>query len=296
MRNEHVMTQGPQQLDETAEFPPELNEYNASRYVAPPPPAEWSFEDVMSDGTRLTVARSDDGESIRVSLEWGQSSEPRHQLLVAELGAEEALELHAEVFVPFIEHQQKVEDLAERVAAVRDREDEQRKAEARAHDAASAFEVQTLEPGALVSFHDKPRRLHRRGCKAADRAKNTSASLHTLHEITTRLLPEVHAMLERFLQPRQIGMNKAREDKRDKGYVRDTVVDTLALALCGVCKPLGKRTKDVDYELMLLCRKTEPDPDGMLQAAQLLAEVERACTELDAEYQVSRLDGAPANV
>lgn len=277
------------------DLPAGLDEFNSRRYARKPKPTTLSFEDIVDDGTTLTAETSATWEILTISLECGERGKPRHQLLTFDLDAEQIVELHEKIIAPFLAIDAEAERLAGLARAEHEREEAARKAAEQEHSDACAFQIQKLErPRGMSHTDGDPLRLHRRSCTRparASRAGRGITKLHTLDELVTEILPATRERFEKANNATSIARNARRDADRQNGRQRHTTLDTTLLTLCGVCKPLGDKTKEVNTELDQLANRITADPDTMVRVAQVLLRIEQAAEEIDAEHQQRRAAG-----
>ena len=271
------------------ELPQDLSRYNARDHVARPEVTEVSFVDSMADDTTLTFAPDADLDGMTVSLEWGEQGEPRHQLLSAWLDIEQIAELYERIIGPFMAANAEAERLARLAEERHEREEAADKAARQEYEQAAAFLVQTLErPRGMSWTLGEPHRLHRSGCTVPGRARAGKTTAYTLEDLLAKFLPSVRDRFEQATSAPSIEHNMRRVRRAAQGYQRDVALETSVLSLCGSCKPLGDRTKDVNAELARLANKTTADPEMMVRVAQALVEIEQAADKIDAKHQQQR--------
>lgn len=274
---ENVDTQEVQshKLDEHTDLPEGLHSGNADEYVPVPTRHTWTHVDGMSDDTKVSVRADEWGEGIDIALAFGEPGKPRGMLLEASVPLEQLLALYEDIIAPLFARRKEIERLS---ALAYEREEAERARENQEFQQlvdAAAFRLQEMKY--------RERRLHRHNCPMLNAARVSEKPL-SLEELLTKHLPAVRHDYDTLLSPPQIRSNQRARDSRH-GQKK------AVLSLCGRCKPIGPRSKDVSESLHYYAHLTESRADAMTKVVRLLVEIEQGAELVDAEYQQQRRTG-----
>lgn len=274
MKPEDTMSANAPQIIDLDALPEGIHSGNVDEFVPVPSTGVWSHVDGLEDDTKVSFAGNQFGEGIELELSFGDPAEPRSMRLRATIPVERLPGLLEQVIMPQLHRRAEITRVAdalyarEQDASAREGEEHQRWVET------CAFRLQKT--------YGSPNRLHRHTCYALDNAHGVREPL-TLEELVTKELPSIRHRYESLLTAHAIRMNCRARDSRhgQKNGV---------LTLCGRCKPIGGRSKDVSESLHHYAHLTAEQPDAMERVVRLLIEIEQGATEVDAEYQRQRAE------
>lgn len=255
-------------------LPEGIHSGNVDEFVPAPSTEVWSYVDGFEDNTRVSFAGNKFGEGIEVVLSFGDPAEPRSMRLRVNIPTENLPGLLEQVIMPQLHRRAEITRVSEALhareleAAEREQQEMQRWVET------CAFRLQKT--------YGSPDRLHRHTCYALDNARGESEPL-SLEQLVTKELPSIRNKYETLLTPHAITMNRRARDSRhgQKNGV---------LTLCGRCKPIGDRSKDVSDSLHHYAHLTVEQADAMERVVRLLVEIEEGATQVDAQYQQQRAE------
>ena len=276
--------QKPYEIDERTSLPVGLHSGNAEEYVPVPPAHKWSIVDGMADDTRITATGDDYGEGIEITMAYGTPGEPRSILLEAHINIQDLIELYEKVIAPQLARRKEVQGLSDAAYAQEKADREQWEREVQQRIDASAFRLQGKRGNS--GFNDRMgeyHRLHRHTCPVLVAAGNDGIAV-TLEELVTGKLAVTRAVYDTLLDPSKIESNRRARQRRH-------ALDNSVLSVCGRCKPMGERSKDVSEALYRLAHLTAPE--AMEKLVNLLVEIEQGAQKTEAEFQQRVLNEEP---
>lgn len=249
-----------------------LTSYNADEYVPMPELPPLSF---THDGVTLTFTLDEFGD-VALVTEWADTSHAHHMRISTELGSEPLKQLYNQMIKPLLDRDAEIGKLAAAADAAHEADLEQWRAERDAHEAASAFRLQSV-PSRKAQGRSYLR-LHRHTCPVLNKAEHRGTKPATLDELLTDHLPAFRERYEFLLSEQQVADNF-------RSRARRFPLDNTVIALCGHCKPIGKDSKPVTDALDRLAHQVVHNPDNMVEVAQLLGAIENGIKETDAAYR-----------